>query len=316
MRKNPDDAGAALIVVDWGTSRLRARLVDAQGNPIAEAASDEGIGQVAGAHEEVFERLVGKWPLVPAIMSGMVGSRQGWREAPYLECPATTDALAGRLVRLTTARGRTVAIVPGIMVRSTDRDGDVIRGEETQIAGLVEHMPGFAGLCIMPGTHSKWVSIAEGAVVTFQTYMTGELFDLLSRHSFLRHSVASGEGDIAASPDFALAVKRTAERGLPFLSAIFSVRARQLLDGVDGAANRAYLSGLIIGAEIAAARAELEVPGRALAIVGARSLAHAYARAFAVLGRQVETIDGDEMAIVGLVRLARAAGLFTPEPVA
>jgi 2-dehydro-3-deoxygalactonokinase len=312
---NADPAGAALIVVDWGTSRLRARLVDAHGAPVAEAASEEGIGRIAGGHEEIFERLVGAWPLVPAIIAGMAGSRQGWREAPYLECPTTTDALAGRLIHLRTARGREVAIVPGIMVRSSDRDGDVMRGEETQIVGFVERMPHFAGLCIMPGTHSKWVSLDKGRIVTFQTYMTGELFDLLSHHSFLRHSVAGGDADIVEAPDFALAVRRTAEEGLPFLSAIFSVRARQLLDGVGGAENRAYLSGLIIGAEIGAAR-ESPAPGRDIAIIGSRSLARSYAKAFAILGRRVDRVDGDEMALAGLVHLAREAGLLSPAVVA
>jgi len=288
-------------------------LVDAAGAVIAEAASGEGIGQIAGGHEQIFERLVGRWPLVPAIMAGMVGSRQGWREAPYRECPTTSEALAADLVHLRTTRGRPVAIVPGLMVRSTDRDGDVIRGEETQIVGFIERQPGFAGVCVMPGTHSKWVSVANGTVVGFQTYMTGELFDLLAHRSFLRHSVAAGDGDIAAAPDFALAVKRTAERGLPFLSAIFSVRARQLLDGVAGADNLAYLSGLIIGSEIAAARAGQPAP-QSLAIIGARSLARAYARAFAILGQRVATIDGDEMAIAGLIRLARAVGLLAEKP--
>jgi 2-dehydro-3-deoxygalactonokinase len=159
------------------------------------------------------------------------------------------------------------------------------------------------------------VSLDKGRIVTFQTYMTGELFDLLSHHSFLRHSVAGEDADIVEIPDFARAVRRTAEEGLPFLSAIFSVRARQLLDGVGGADNRAYLSGLIIGAEIAAAR-ESPAPGGDIAIVGSRSLARAYAKAFAILGQEVETVDGDEMALAGLVRLAREAGLLSPEAAA
>lgn len=310
MVDRSDLAEAALIIVDWGTSRLRAHLVDARGRPLAEAASDEGIGQIGGGHEQVFERLVDAWPVVPAIMAGMVGSRQGWREAPYLACPTTTEALAGKIVRLETARGRPVAIVPGLMVRSTDRDGDVIRGEETQIVGFVERQPRFAGVCIMPGTHSKWVGLDDGSITGFQTFLTGELFDLLSHHSFLRHSVTDVGADLTGAPDFALAVKRTAEQGLPFLAAIFSVRARQLLDGVAGPDNLAYLSGLIIGGEVAAARADPAIAGRALAIIGTRSLARAYAKAFGILGERVDTVDGDEMAITGLTRLARDVGLL------
>ena len=246
----------ALIAVDWGTSRLRARLLGADGAVRAEAESDDGIARVAaGGHEAAFERLVAAWPKVPAIMAGMIGSRQGWREAAYLPCPAATGALADQIVRFTTSTGRTVAIVPGVMLKSPARDGDVMRGEETQIVGLIDSEPGFDGVAILPGTHSKWVTIAGGAIVTFQTFLTGELFDLLAHQSFLRHSVAASAGDLDASPDFALAVRRTAEEGLPFLSAIFSVRARALLDGVAPEPNLAYLSGLTIGGEIAAAQA-------------------------------------------------------------
>ncbi len=310
MGQRPSLADAALIVVDWGTSRLRARLVDADGTELAEAASDAGIGQIAGEHEQTFERLVDGWPPVPAIMAGMVGSRQGWHEVPYLSCPATTEGIARHAVQLRTARGRPVAIVPGLMVRSEQRDGDVIRGEETQIVGFVERKPGFAGVCIMPGTHSKWVSLDSGTIAGFQTFLTGELFDLLANHSFLRHSVAHDGGDLTQAAGFTLAVRRTAERGLPFVSLIFSVRTRQLLDGVRREDNLAYLSGLLIGAEIAAARADPLVADRPLAVIGTPLLARAYARAFEILGQRVDMIDGDAMAIAGLVHLARNIGLL------
>ena len=222
-------------------------------------------------------------------MAGMIGSRQGWREAAYLPCPAATGALADQIVRFATSTGRTVAIVPGVMLKSPARDGDVMRGEETQIVGLIDSEPGFDGVAILPGTHSKWVTIAGGAIVTFQTFLTGELFDLLAHQSFLRHSVAASAGDLDASPDFALAVRRTAEEGLPFLSAIFSVRARALLDGVAPEPNLAYLSGLMIGGEIAAAQASGHVTGgKPVRIVGATSLARAYARALAIAGVEAE----------------------------
>ena len=157
--------------------------------------------------------------MAPAIISGMAGSRQGWRETPYESLPVTPDMLASHLMRFTTATGRAVAIVPGVMLRTPGRDGDVIRGEETQIVGLLESEPAFAGVVVLPGTHSKWVTVADGAIGDFQTYLTGELFELLSRQSFLRHSVAEDGGDLAASEDFALGVRRTAMEGLPFLGA-------------------------------------------------------------------------------------------------
>ncbi len=309
MTASSDISAGALIAVDWGTSRLRAMLVDASGRIVAEAESDEGIGTIAGNHEAAFERLVAPWPKAPAIMAGMVGSRQGWREAAYIPCPASPSQLAARLLRFETTGGRQVAIVPGVMLRSAIRDGDVIRGEETQAVGLLAREPGFDGLAILPGTHSKWMRIADGTIMDFQTFLTGELFDLLAHHSFLRHSVAEGGRDIAGVPDFTLAVRRVTEEGLPFLAGIFSVRARQLLDDVKPTDNLAYLSGLVIGGEIAAAwEMGLFATGHSFRIAGAQSLARAYGRALGILGHEALAHDGKDLVVNGLVHLARASG--------
>lgn len=302
---------AALIAVDWGTSRLRARLVDGEGHSLDAAESGEGIGQIEGDHEEAFERLTARWPPVPTIMAGMIGSRQGWREAAYVPCPATAAAIAERIIRFETARGRPMAIVPGLVVRSAERDGDVIRGEETQMIGLVDGRPGLSGTVILPGTHSKWATIDTGAITGFQTYMTGELFDLLSRVSFLRHSVADAGGDLSASPDFALAVERTARDGLPFLGALFSVRVRQLLNDVSRDSNLAYLSGLVVGGEIAAAQTMRTLGrGAPVSIVGSKSLARAYDTALRILGFQTDVLDGDRLVLDGLLHLAREIGFL------
>ena len=268
----------AAIAVDWGTSNVRAMLLDRGGQVLDTRTSGDGIGRLqAGQHEAAFMRLVGGWPEVPAIMAGMIGSRQGWHEAAYVPCPADAASLAANVLGFTSDTGRRIAIVPGVMLRSAARDGDVIRGEETQIVGLLDRQPGFEGLAILPGTHSKWATVGGGALLDFQTFITGEMFELLSRHSFLRHSVAKDGGDLAARPDFALAIRRTAEAELPFLAALFSVRVRSLLDGADPADNLAYLSGLVIGGEIAAARASGRLtPGVKIRIVGSKSLARAY----------------------------------------
>lgn len=309
----PSVSSGTLIAVDWGTTRLRAMLVDSRGAVIAERASDDGIGALAaGAHEVAFERAVAGWPEVPAIMAGMIGSRQGWHEAAYVPCPAAVPAIASGLLRFVTSRGRPVAIVPGVMLRSKDRDGDVIRGEETQIVGLVDGEPAYAGLAILPGTHSKWATIRGGAITGFQTYLTGELFTLLSRHSFLRHSVSEDGRDLAGEPDFALGVRRTASEGLPFLASVFSVRVRQLLDDVAREANLAYLSGLVIGGEIAAAEAAgLLRRDEPIRVIGSRSLARAYRRAFGLIGIDAPSRDGGDLVLSGLIHLARASG-FSP----
>jgi 2-dehydro-3-deoxygalactonokinase len=303
---------AALIAVDWGTSRLRAFLVDREGNALAEADSEDGISRLsAGQHEAAFARLTKDWPKVPALMAGMIGSRQGWREAAYLPCPASPAGLAERMLRFPGPDGRPLAIVPGVMLRSSLRDGDVIRGEETQIIGLLGRDPGFEGVVILPGTHSKWATVGGGALADFQTFLTGEMFELLSRTSFLRHSVAEGSAELATLPDFELAVRRTVTEGLPFLAAIFSVRVRQLLDDVAREDNLAYLSGLVIGGEIAAAKTTGRLmPGAVPRIIGNKSLARAYRKAFEIAGHRTETLDGKEMVLAGLTHLARVTGLL------
>lgn len=305
-------AEAALLAVDWGTSRCRAMLLDGAGEPIAEAESADGIGPLGGGgHEEAFEALVANWPKVPAIMAGMVGSRQGWHEATYVGLPASPDALSRGLLRFQTSDHRPMAIVPGLVLRSTARDGDVIRGEETQLVGLMEEEPDFSGIAILPGTHSKWAAVAGGAITNFQTFMTGEMFELLARKSFLRHSVSEDADDLTASPDFALAIRRSAIEGLPFLGAVFSVRVRQLLDGVSGDDNLAYLSGLVIGGEIAAARqVGLLDGGKPIRIIGSRSLARAYMTAFEIIGQAAETRDGGALVRRGLVKIARVNGML------
>jgi 2-dehydro-3-deoxygalactonokinase len=200
------------------------------------------------------------------------------------------------------------------MVRSPDRDGDVIRGEETQILGLLAREADFDGVVILPGTHSKWATVTGGGIADFQTYLTGEMFGLLVHHSFLRHSVKESAAELSTQPDFALGVRRTVIDGLPFLAAIFSVRARQLLDGTAPEDNLAYLSGLVIGGEIAAARdTGLLWQGRTLRIVGSRTLARAYARAFNIAGYEAEALDGSDLVVAGLLRLARIADLFPVE---
>jgi 2-dehydro-3-deoxygalactonokinase len=200
------------------------------------------------------------------------------------------------------------------MVRSTERDGDVIRGEETQVVGLLAEEPGFDGVVVLPGTHSKWATVSEGAIADFQTYLTGEMFELLSQKSFLRHSVKEGGKELSGEPDFALGLGRTVIDGLPFLSAIFSVRARQLLTGTPPEANLAYLSGIVIGGEIAAARdTGLLWQGRTLRIIGSKSLARAYARAFELAGYEAEIRDGSDLVVAGLLRLARIADLYPAE---
>jgi 2-dehydro-3-deoxygalactonokinase len=204
------------------------------------------------------------------------------------------------MTRFRTARGREVAIVPGLRVGDTN----AMRGEETQIIGLADSETGFTGTAVLPGTHSKWVKVDHGTMADFASFISGELFALLARHSLLRHSVSDPDtmGDVSASADFAAGVEYA--RQVPFPAAIFSVRVRQLLTDARPEANLAYLSGLVIGGEVASAVA-LGVARAPLRIIAATTLAKAYRAALRVFGLDAETRDGDAMALAGLLRLAR-----------
>ncbi len=161
----------ALIALDWGTTNVRAALLDTDGIALETRHGESGVGHLdADGFAARFADLTNEWPDLPAIACGMIGSRQGWREADYLPCPTGVADLAAHLMVV-----NQLHIVPGLKV-DVDVQRDVMRGEETQIAGLLARMPGFNGTIVMPGTHSKWVNVKDGVVTGFRTYMTGDLF--------------------------------------------------------------------------------------------------------------------------------------------
>ncbi len=289
------------IAVDWGTTHLRAWAMSDDGTVRAEARSDDGMGHLArDAFEPALLSLIEPWlgsgPM-DVLACGMVGSRQGWAEAPYVAVPAKPAVLSPVPVATRDARLR-VSILPGLKQISPP---DVMRGEETQIAGFLAAAPGFDGVLCLPGTHAKWVQISAEEVVSFRTFMTGELFDLLSGHSVLRHSIAEDGSDAAA---FQEAVSDTLSRPESLAQRLFSIRAGQLLEGIGGDIGRARLSGYLIGAELAASRPYWL--GQDVVIAGAPALTKAYAAALATQGVTARASDADPLTRLGLMR-ARSA---------
>lgn len=282
------------IAVDWGTSNLRAFAM--QGDAVLhEASAPDGMASLSPAQfEPTLLRLIGPWlgdRVMPVLACGMVGARQGWAEAPYRAVPCP-PVVPGETLRVVTKDPRiAVEIVPGL---SQSAPPDVMRGEETQIAGFLSENPGFAGVLILPGTHSKHVRVADGRVTGFRTWMTGELFALLSQHSVLRHSMQGTGEDPAA---FALGLAT----GNP-LAGLFALRAESLLDDLPPAAAQARLSGMLIGAEIAAL-----APGTACAVIGTGALAGRYLQALAARGLHATAHDGADLVCRGLAA-ARKGG--------
>jgi 2-dehydro-3-deoxygalactonokinase len=292
----------ALVALDWGTTSLRAWLLDGGGLVLDSARTPRGIMQVAGRDfAGALAEVAGAWPDVPAIAAGMIGSVQGWVEAPYLPCPASPGDLAGGLVQVP---GRRLWIVPG--VRRLGELPDVMRGEETQIAGAVALRPDLAegGTLVLPGTHSKWVLVAGGKIETFSTFMTGELFALLRDHSILGRAAArpspARDGDAAFLRGVDAA--RAADGIAPLL---FSTRALVLTGGIAPTEALDYLSGLLIGDEL---RAALAAPRPDPLLIGEPALCARYSLALASFGiEDAKTVP--DAAVAGLWRVATAAGL-------
>ena len=294
------------IAVDWGTTHMRAYAIGGDGAVLARAEGP-GMGALADterkseAYEAALLDACSDWlsgSAVPVVMCGMVGSRQGWAEAGYLPLPASLDTLGDEVTQVPVRDGRLLAyIVPGL---SQNDPYDVMRGEETQLAGWVhahDHETASPPRICMPGTHSKWVHLDGRRVRHFSTAMTGELFDLIGHHSILAHSLVGDGFDAEAFGD---AVRSAHERPACLTEALFSIRAEGLLIGADPARARARLSGLLIGAELAGARLE---SGERVVLIGAPRLCARYAQALSILGHDAVIADGEAMVLAGLTAI-------------
>ena len=295
-----DDVGYGMalewIAVDWGTSNLRAWAMDGA-RPIEMRGSDDGMGKLAPTEfEAALIRVVGPWlsdRVTPVLACGMVGARQGWHEAPYRAVPCTP---LGEVMAVATSDPRiAVSIAPGL---SQAAPADVMRGEETQIAGVLALLPGFDGVICLPGTHCKWAHVSAGEVVSFQTFMTGELFALLSTQSVLRHGMASDAWDDAA---FEAGLAASLSHPNLLAARLFTLRAEGLLAGLSADAARSRLSGLLIGAELAAARPYWL--GQRVVLVGAAALSDNYRKALAVQGVTADILDATGCTLAGLSAL-------------
>lgn len=273
-----------LIAIDWGTSSLRAARLGPQGQVLEERASAQGILAVPpDGFSAVFDALCAGWLQgdTLALMSGMVGSRQGWLEAPYCECPAGFDEVA---CRLTWLRPGQLAIVPGLRC---EHDGvpDVMRGEEVQVFGALQQLGLDDATLVLPGTHSKWVTVRARRIEQFCTYMTGEFYALLRQHSILSRTLPADEGPLQEDA-FDQGVDQ-ALHGPSLLATAFSTRTLALFERLAPQALPSYLSGLVIGEELRA-----QAPGSGpVVVMGGPALASRYERALARCGVAARRAD-------------------------
>ncbi|MDQ0559576.1 2-dehydro-3-deoxygalactonokinase [Rhizobium mesoamericanum] len=300
-------ADPAYVAVDWGTSSFRLWLIDKDDSTLAESRSNEGMTTAAktGFAEVLASHLakVNAPENLPVIICGMAGAKQGWVEAGYVDVPTSLSSV---LTRAATVPGqsRDVRILPGLAQRDQTKP-DVMRGEETQLLGaLGPASTGSQAVC-MPGTHSKWVRVTDGWVTGFSSFMTGELFDAISKHTILSHAVAGAEQTPTDEAAFDSAIKAAYAQPVMATNLLFTARSGQLLHGLTAAAAQAKISGTLIGLEIAGAIAAAGA-GVNITLVAAGRLQGLYEAAFKALSLSFDTIDADTAVRGGLAAAAKA----------
>ena len=296
---------ARLIALDWGTSNLRACLLGDGGRVLDTRSAAGGVMAVPDRQfEAALTTLCGDWIAAAGcalIASGMIGSRQGWKEAPYLECPASLQQAAERLTTIGLAGGSTLHIVPGLRYIGSDGQDDVMRGEETQLWGAL--LPD--GHCaVLPGTHAKWAWMgAAGEVQAFQTFMTGELYGLLTTHGILGRLMDFGVDDPAA---FAHGVHLGLAEHARATHVIFSARTAGLMNRLPASSLPDFLSGMLVGIEIAGATHDVK-PAE-VTVIGDDALSMRYVAALTIAGIGAHRAPAD-VTTRGQWRVAAQAGL-------
>ena len=278
-----------MIAVDWGGTHLRLYRLDAAGNIRDRRHDGQGVQASRGRFAEVLAAQLSGWDDAHVVLCGMVGARGGWHEMPYLDCPAGIDEIARHMQRIHPPGfdGRELWLVPGLRDGASDPVPDMMRGEETQLAGLLGALPPGVHQVCLPGTHSKWVMVRDGRIERIRTSMTGEVYAVLRRHSILGALMPEDDSDFDAGA-FDAGLRRSAEAG-GLLHHLFGVRAVGLEGRHAQEALPSYLSGLLIGHELRASGLFTQVPRPAeVHLVGSQRLLVPYARALAALDVDVQ----------------------------
>ncbi len=293
----------AFIAIDWGTTSLRAVLADRKGRALVRRAAPEGILAVPGGDfDGALERLVGDWDKGLAVAaSGMITSKQGWIEVPYADCPAGPAELAAAARKHVSAAGRNMLFIGGVRCRTAAGVPDVMRGEETQVMGCADG----AAIYVAPGTHSKWIAMADGRIGAFATYMTGEVYALLRNHSILaRLMTVEVENDEA----FTAGVRSALADPAGLLHRMFAARTLALFDEMPAANLASFLSGQVIGTEVAHAANSTGKAARHI-VLASEALVGKYIRAMELAGLRAEAGPTDA-AVLGQARIMETIGLL------
>lgn len=296
--ENMNKSRVSFIAADWGTTNLRVWAIDTNDDIICKRTSDQGMNILK--HDEfepilvgLIEDLLSENTVMPIIICGMAGSKSGWVEAPYDSVPTKLSEHKGMVSPKTEDPRISVKILPGLKQKYPE---DVMRGEETQIAGFLNNNANFSGCLCLPGTHTKWIVVENGLVASFQTSLTGEMFSILSKHSILRFTLDTSKWK---EQEFSESVQKIMKEPELLLSMLFRIRAKSLvLDGI-AAPTEAVLSGLLIGSDVLSAKTCWK--NRSVTILGEDKIATLYAHAFSYQKVDAKIFSVEKATVLGLI---------------
>jgi 2-dehydro-3-deoxygalactonokinase len=288
---------AKWIAADWGTTHMRAWAINEQGEVLAYSESNEGMKDLQqNEFEPVLLRLIETWldnkKITPVMACGMVGARQGWVETPYLKTPCVPIDKTQLTVTSTRDSRIQVNLVPGVMQH---KPADIMRGEETQIAGFIKENPSFDGVVCLPGTHTKWVNVRAGQIENFRTFMTGELFGVISNNTLIKHSIESERWDQISFDNGV--IKGFDNPGL-IASDLFSLRSESIVNDLDSSSARATLSGLLLGVELNGATSYWK--DKNVILIGSELLTNNYQKGLKILGGESHPFSLETATLSGL----------------
>ena len=291
------DIKAKWIAADWGTTHIRAWAIGEEDNVLAFRESNEGMKDLQqNQFEPVLLKLIESWlddtKVTTVIACGMVGSKQGWVETPYLKTPCVPIDNQQLAIATTKDNRIKVNFVPGVMQNNL---ADIMRGEETQIAGFINKNPDFNGVVCLPGTHTKWVNVKEGQITSFKTFMTGELFGVISNHTLIRHSISIKGWNQAG---FEAGIHEGFNNPGSITSDLFSLRAESIVNDLDRDQARSTLSGLLLGVELNGAQTFWENSN--VIIIGSQLLSNNYLQGLKILGGQSQLFSLETATLSGL----------------
>ncbi len=288
---------AKWIAADWGTTHIRAWAIGEEDNVLAFRESNEGMKDLQqNQFEPVLLKLIENWlddtKVTTVIACGMVGSKQGWVETPYLKTPCVPIDNQQLAIATTKDNRIKVNFVPGVMQNNL---ADIMRGEETQIAGFINKNTDFNGVVCLPGTHTKWVNVKEGQITSFKTFMTGELFGVISNHTLIRHSISIKGWNQAG---FEAGIHEGFNNPGSIASDLFSLRAESIVNDLDRDQARSTLSGLLLGVELNGAQTFWENSN--VIIIGSQLLSNNYLQGLKILGGQSQLFSLETATLSGL----------------